>query len=185
MTDSVAKPAGIQLPGSTQPRVLIGGVGYRWQSDASVGLVATDELTRLNWPPEIEVSDLGYGAIYVAQDLADAQPPYDRVILLAGTARDRESARLYRFEWDGRLPDPEEIQARIGEAGAGVIDLDHLLIIAQYFEALPDDVVVFEVEPVESFGGEALSPAVSALLPDLLEWVRREALAPNRQATSR
>ncbi|MDL1950530.1 hypothetical protein FBQ97_12045, partial [Acidobacteria bacterium ACD] len=55
----------------------------------------------------------------------------------------------------GKRPD-EGIQARIREAGAGAIDLDHLLVIAQYFDALPDDVIVFEMEPVDVAGGEGL-----------------------------
>lgn len=162
------------------PRVLIGGVGYRWQRDASFGLVASDELARLDWPLGIDVEDLGYGAIYVAQDIAGAQPPYGRLILLAAVERGRQPGRLYRHQWEGELPNAEEIQARIREAGAGVIDLDHLLVIAQYFDALPDDVIVFEMEPVDVAGGEGLSPQVGDRLPEVIELVRRAALAPVR-----
>ena len=162
-------------------RVLIGGVGYRWLRDASFGLVATDELARQAWPPGVEVADLGYGALYVAQDLGDASPPYDRLILLAAVERGRAPGRVFRERWSGAPFDPDDLQARIREAGAGVIDLDHLLAIAHYFGALPDDVVLVEVEPVETSGGEALSPAGAALLPEVLELARREALAPPRQ----
>jgi hydrogenase maturation protease len=163
-------------------RVLIGGVGYRWQGDASFGLVASDELARREWPPGIEVADLGYGAIYVAQDLLDARPPYDRVILLAGMERGREPGRIYRCQWRDALPAEAEIQARVQEAGAGVVDVDNLLVIAQYFRALPDDVVLVELEPVDLAAGDALSAAVSSLMPAALDFVRREALAVPRQA---
>ncbi|MDP8924183.1 MAG: hypothetical protein M3O34_15070, partial [Chloroflexota bacterium] len=71
------------------PRVLIGGVGYRWMRDGSIGLVASDELMRQDWPAHVEVADLGFGAIYVTQDLAHAEPPYARLVLLAGVARGR------------------------------------------------------------------------------------------------
>jgi hydrogenase maturation protease len=162
-------------------RVLIGGVGYRWQGDASWGLIASDELARLEWPPGVEVADLGYGALYVALDLADAQPRYERVVLLAGVTRGREPGRMYRYRWDGALPDAAEIQARICEAGAGVIDLDHLLVIAQHFGALPDDVVVIELEPVHSAGADSLSPQAAARLSEAIELVRGEALAPPRR----
>jgi Ni,Fe-hydrogenase maturation factor len=57
------------------PRTLIGGVGYRWQRDASFGLAVVDELARLDRPAGVEVADLGYAAIYVAQDQAEAVPP--------------------------------------------------------------------------------------------------------------
>ena len=60
---------------SAMPRVLIGGVGYRWMRDASFGLVASDALAREQWPDGVEVADLGYGALYVALDLLDARPP--------------------------------------------------------------------------------------------------------------
>ena len=166
-------------PGS---RVLIGGVGYRWQRDASFGLVASDELARLDWPPGVDVADLGYGALYVAQDLADADPPYGSIILLAGVERGREPGRVYRYRWEGMLPGADEIQVRIREAGAGVIDLDHLLVIAQYFGALGDDVIVIEVEPVDAASGDGLSPQAAGLMPEVIESVRREALRPSPPA---
>ena len=166
----------------TSGRVLVGGVGYRWQRDASFGLVATDALARQAWPDHVAIADLGYGALYVAQDLADADPPYTRLVLLAGVARGRRPAALYRRRWQGPLPGPEEVQARVREAGAGVVDLDHLLVIAGYFGALPADVVTFEVEPVDVAGGEELSPAVAAIFPVVLAQVRSEALAPVREA---
>jgi hydrogenase maturation protease len=161
--------------GVHRPRVLIGGVGYRWQRDASFGLVVGDELARRQRPPGVEVADLGYGALYVAQDLADAEPRYDRLILLAGMARGREPGRLYQYRWQGDLPDAAEIQARVSEAGAGVVDIDHLLVIAQYFGALPDDVRVIELEPVDVAGGDGLSPRAAALVEEAIEIVWREA----------
>jgi hydrogenase maturation protease len=161
----------------TTGRVLIGGVGYRWQRDASFGLVAVDALMRQTWPDHVEVADLGYGAIYAAQDLADADPPYVRLVLLAGIARGRRPGELYRSRWQGPLPGPDEIQARIREAGAGVIDLDHLLVIAGYFRALPAEVITMELEPVDVAGGEELSPEAAARLPQALEQARQSALA--------
>ncbi len=173
----------IVKPDSTKQglRVLIGGVGYRWQRDASFGLIVSDELSRLDWPPGIEVADLGYGAIYVAHDLADAQPPYGRVILLTGIARGRTPGQIYRTQWEGGAPDPDDLVARMREAGAGVIDPDHLLVIAQHFSALPDDVVVIELEPVDAAGGEFLSPEAAGRLQEAIELARREAFAPRRR----
>ena len=128
----------------------------------------------------MEVADLGYGAIYVAQDLADTRPPYDRVILLAGMARGRTPGQIYRTRWESIAPDPDDLVARIREAGAGVIDPDHLLLIAQHFGVLPDDVVVIELEPVDATGGEGLSPEATGRLHEVIELARREALAPRR-----
>ncbi len=158
-------------------RVLIGGVGYRWFGDGSFGLVVSDELASLDWPPGVEVEDLGYGALHVALDLADTHPPYGRVIFIAVTQRGREPGRLYRFRCGPELPDSEEVQARMYEASAGVIDLDHLLVIGRHFGALPPDVVVIELEPYSDTTGDQLSPPVQALLPQAVTLVRREVLA--------
>jgi Ni,Fe-hydrogenase maturation factor len=126
-------------------RVLVGGVGYRWFGDGSFALLASDELSALDWPPGVDVLDLGYGALHVAMDLADAD-------------------RMY-------------------EAGAGVVDLDHLLVIGRHFGGLPDDVVAIELEPEPGTTGDQLSAAAQALLPRAVELVRHEALAPARLPT--
>ena len=165
----------------TSSRVLIGGVGYRWQGDASFGLVASDALMRESWPDTVDVADLGYGALYVTQDLSDAHPAYTRLVLLAGVARGRPAGELYRSTWRAPALSTAEIQERVREAGAGVIDLDHLLVIASYFGALPADVVTLEFEPIELAGAD-LSPAAAALLPEVLARARSEALAPVREA---
>lgn len=164
-------------------RTLIGGVGYRWNGDSSFGLVASDALARERWPAGVEVADLGYGALYVSLDLADANPRYDRLVLLAGVARGREPGRLYRVNWTPGVYDPDDVQARIREAGAGVVDLDHLLVIATHFGALPQDVCCLELEPLDALGGDRLSDAAAACLGEVLALARTIALAPQRDTS--
>lgn len=161
-------------------RVLIGGVGYRWFGDGSFALLTADALAELPWPEGVDVLDLGYGALHVAMDLGDVDPPYDRVVLLAVTERGREPGRLYRFDVPPAVPDLQDVQDRMYEAGAGVLDVDHLLVIGRHFAALPDDVVVVELEPEPGTLGDQLSAAAQVLLPEAIDVVRREALAPAR-----
>lgn len=169
---------------ATVPRgpVLVGGVGYRWAGDSSFGLVASDRLAEHPWPAGVTVEDFGYGALYVAQDLAAADPPLARLILLAGVERGRPAGTLERIPWHPRPLDPEELQARIFEAGAGVIDLDHLLAIAQHFEALPPEVVLFELEPISLDGGVELSAGARERLEEVERAVVREVLEPGEPA---
>ncbi len=167
--NGVETPAGNRRP----TRVLIGGIGYRWHGDGSFGLVATDELAREEWASGIEVADLGYGALYVAQDVAHGR--YDRVILIAAASRGRQPGGLFRYTWEPVPASPEDIQARIREAGAGVIDLDHLLMIAAHFKAFPPDVTVIEFEPVDANCGEDISTQAKRSLEEVLALVRREA----------
>ncbi len=161
-------------------RVLVGGVGYRWFGDGSFALLVCDALAASEWSPDVDVVDLGYGALHVAMDLADIEPPYERVVLVAVTERGREPGRIYRFDCDRCVPDPQDVQDRMYEAGAGVIDLDHLLVIGRHFGALPDDVVAVELEPHPGTTGAQLSAAAQALLPQAVELVRREVGAPAR-----
>ena len=143
--------------------------------DASAGLVACDQLAGEAWPDGVQVEDLGYGAIYASQDIADFRP--DRLILLAGVQRDREPGRIYRSRWQPVDTPPAQLQEIIREAGAGIIELDHLLAVAHHFRALPREVVLLEIEPVEARGGDGLSQRVQQLLPELLAAARQEAVA--------
>ena len=63
----------------------------------------------------------------------------------------------------------------MAEAVTGVISLDNLLIVAGFFDALPADVVVIEVEPEDEGWGEGFSPAVQAAWPALRLAVGRAA----------
>jgi hydrogenase maturation protease len=165
-------------------RTLIGGVGYRWQGDASFGLAATDAMAQLEWPENVEIADLGYGAIYVAQDLRDASPPYTKLFLLTSTARDRTPGSLTSYKYVPPVHNQEELQERIREAGAGVIDIDHLLYIADYFQALPEEVFVYEVEPVDSQGGENLTHEAATLLEDVVDEIRQKVFSELPTVTS-
>ncbi len=168
------------MTGAAPGRVLVGGVGYRWFGDGSFALLTLDALAGLEWAPAVDVLDLGYGALHVAMDLADVDPPYERVVLVGVTERGREPGQLYRFACNPGAPSAQDVQDRMYEAGAGVIDLDHLLIIGRHFGALPDDVVAIELEPHSRTTGDQLSAAAQALLPQAVELVRREVLAPAR-----
>jgi hypothetical protein len=57
--------------------------------------------------------------------------------------------------------------AMLGEAVGGVIDLDHTLVVNQFFGALPDDTVVIEIESGDEAFGLGYSEAVEAALPAL------------------
>jgi hydrogenase maturation protease len=170
-----------QVPGHLAVRpVLVGGVGYRWFGDASFGLIATDAVAGSDWPLGVDVLDLGYGALHAALDLADRDPAYQRVVLLAVTERGREPGRLYRFSCEPDVPDLQDVQDRMHEPGAGVLHVDHLLVIGRHFGALPDDVVAIELEPQPGTTGDGLTMGAQALLPEALEMVRREVFAPAR-----
>lgn len=159
-------------------RILIACVGYRNLRDLSAGPLAADRLLARRWPLEIVVRDLSYGPVAVVQNLQD-EAPFDRAIFLASVARGREPCGPYVYVWDRRLPAAAAIQACITEAITGVISLDNLLIIAEYFRVLPAEVTVIEIEPADTSWGEGLTPSAEAAFDRALETAIKLAGAPS------
>ncbi|MBC8647720.1 MAG: hydrogenase maturation protease [Thermoanaerobaculia bacterium] len=147
-------------------------MGYRLLRDLSFGPLLIERLARESWPDGVELEDLSYGPVGVMHNL-DARPPYDRIVLVGGVKRGRPPGDVLRYAWRRQLPDPDEIQARVAEAVTGVISLDNLLIITTYFDKLPQDVVVIEVEALDEDWGEELSPEVERAVPRVIEEIRR------------
>jgi hydrogenase maturation protease len=150
-------------------RVLVGGLGYRNLRDGSVGPWVADELATAA-SDGIEVEDVSYHPVGLSQNLQE-RPPYDRVVLVASVGRGRDPGAITCYRWDGRLPDDEEIQARVAEAVTGVISLDNTLIVCGARGGLPNDVRVVEVEPEDEGWGEGFSATVESKLPQVLEAV--------------
>ena len=150
-------------------RVLVGGVGYRFLRDQSLGIHIAERLAE-RARNGIEVEDLGYHPIGFAQNLEE-RPDYDRLVLVAGIKRGRPPATVAVYRWDGRLPSREEIQERVAEAVTGVVSLDNLLIVCGALGALPDDVRVVEVEPLDEGWGDGFTPEIEAKIPEVMETV--------------
>ena len=165
-------------------RTLIGGVGYSYLRDGSLGPLVVADLARQPWPDGVLVEDLSYGPIAVMQRLQDADPPFDRLVLVAAVRRGRPPGMVTAYRWDRRLPDPEEIQARVAEAVTGVISLDNVLVVVGFFNALPDDVSVVEVEPLDEGWGDGLSDVVQAVRQRVKKTVREIATDPAAQPAS-
>jgi hypothetical protein len=106
------------------------------------------------------------------------------MVLVSGVARGRVPGQVYRYQWSGVLPPPEEIQARVAEAVTGVISLDNLLVICRYFQVLPEDVVLVEVEPVVEEWGTEFTPTVERVLDQVVALTSEAALAPIRIAAT-
>ena len=156
--------------------VLIAGIGYQNLRDLSIGPMLVPKLKQLDWPADVEIDDLSFGPIAVVQRFQDRPGYYDRIVFLSGVQRGREPGKIYTYLWLGELPDADEIQQRVGEAVTGVISLDNLLIISQYFGVLPDDVRVIEIEPEDTNYGLEFTPRVAAILDEVVEMVRQAAL---------
>ena len=150
-------------------RVLVCGVGYRFLRDNAVGVWVTDTMA-----PQasngIEFEDLGYHPVGFTQNLND-RPPYDRIIFVGAVDRGREPGTVKAIRYDHVLPDDDEIQERVADSVTGSISLDNLIIVAEAFKALPEDVWIVEIEPADETWGDGFSPLIEAKLPDIMETV--------------
>jgi hydrogenase maturation protease len=156
-------------------RVIVAGVGYRNLRDHSVGMAVVDRLEGRAWPPGVVVEDLSYNPIAVVQRLEDepADRRFERAVVVGAVQRGRAPGTVTAYRWDGVLPGDEEIQRAVTEAVTGVIALDNTLIVTQHFAALPNEVVVVEVEPAVHEFGEAFSDAVARVFDRVCELVAR------------
>ena len=154
-------------------RTLVGSVGYHNLRDLSAGPLVVDALKEEGLPQNVDIFDLSYGGpIATVHRLNESKPPYERLVLVGAIDRGRAAASYRWYHWEHELPPAEEIQVRVSEAVTGILDLMSFPIIAQQFEALPEDVRIVEIEPVETEAGLEPSPAVKKILPEICRLVR-------------
>ena len=149
-------------------RTLIAGIGYSNLSDSSIGPIVAAELKKKSFPGNIKIDDLSYGPISVVHNFAEADPRYERLVLITAADFGARPPTMRWDRWPAILPDPEEVQARVVEAASGVIDWKNLLVILQQFEVLPPQVFVVAVQPVKTDFGTELSSEMRQLLPEIL-----------------
>ncbi len=137
---------------------LIGGIGYAWQGDLAFGTTVVEALRGLAWPAGVEIADLSHNPITVFQQIRAQR--YTQLILIGAVQRGRPPGTLFTYRPTDALPHVDEIQARIVESGSGIISLDNIVIISRFYDALPPDTQIIEVEPVEDSWGADLSPTV-------------------------
>ena len=156
-------------------RVIVAGVGYRNLRDHSIGVEVTDRLEKTSWAGDVVVEDLSYNPIAVVQRLEDepSEQRFRRAVVVGAVERGRPPGTVTAYRWDGVLPVDDEIHRAVTEAVTGVIALDNTLVVTRHFGALPDDVVVVEVEPAVQEFGDAFSEVVGRQLDGVCELVRQ------------
>ena len=154
-------------------RILAGTVGYHLLSNHSVGPVILPQLQKMVWPGGIVFEELNWGPIAIVQYFQSLPEPFDRVIIITAIQRSsRKTGEITIHRWAGGLPSEEQIQACIGDAVTGVISVENLLIIGEYFKIWPSDVFVVDVEPGEEKAGEHLSPEMEATIPAIINTIQ-------------
>lgn len=158
-------------------KTLVGGVGYHFMRDLSLGPVLTAKLAKMTWPAHIEVdADFSYGPVAIVQRFKAEPELCNRIVLFGAIKRGYPPGTITAYRWQGNLPDDDEIQARIGEALTGVVSLDNLLVVGEQFAIWPDVVMVVEVEPADLGWGDGFSPTVAGVVDKVIETIWQVAL---------
>lgn len=142
-------------------RVLVAGVGYENLRDLSAGPIAVASIGELG--PHVDVEDLSYGALDVRLVL-ERRPRYRLAVVIAAAARGDPPGTVRRERWLSPPIAPAELQLRINEALTGVINHVNLLHILTHLDALPDPVIVYEIEPQDQGWGEGTTPVVASAI---------------------
>jgi hypothetical protein len=150
--------------------VLVGGVSELFQRDLDLGRLAVERLRTEDLGAGVTVEDLHYGAVAVAQRLADEAP--DLLVLVAATRRGRAPGTVQRRRIHPPHLSPEQLQAAVGDAVVGYVHVDLVIDVAAGFGVLPPRTVAVEVEPEEFGPGEGLSASAAAGLETALTLVR-------------
>lgn len=150
-------------------KVFIGTVGYHNLCNHSIGPALLPQLQRTAWAPGVEVDELNWGPIAIVQKFQALATTYDCVILLSAIERPgRNIGEITVFKWQGKLPDEELIQRCVGDAVTGVISVENLLVIGEYFKIWTGETFLVDVEPGAEQAGEGFTEEVKQAIPELI-----------------
>ena len=134
-------------------------------------------LQELSFPDHIKVDELNWGPVAVVQMFQAEEPAFEKVIILCAIEREgRKIGHIDVFKWLGKLPDEEQIQACVGDAATGVISVENLLVIGEYFKVWKDEVYLVDVEPGPEVAGEQWTIEMQNATPEIISTIKRLAL---------
>jgi len=172
-------------PSGNGGKVFIGTIGYHNLSNHSIGPALLPQLQKMKWAPGVDVDELNWGPIAVVQKFQALPAAYDRVILLAAIERPgRNIGDITIYKWMGKLPDEELIQRCIGDAVTGVISVENLLIIGEYFKIWTGETFVVDAEPGTEQAGENFTEKMEKAIPDLILTLQHLSNANSEELTN-
>ena len=152
-------------PDTAVCETLVIGVGNPLRGDDGVGVRVAEALVERDLPRDVEVVDGGTQGLGIVSLMEGRR----RVILVDAADMGRAPGSFVRFK-------PEDVRMwgdaeHLSIHGAGLRDA---LLLAQALGTLPEEVVIFGVQPAKIEWESALSPEAEASLPALVEAVMME-----------
>lgn len=143
---------------STQPSILVAGIGNRLIADDGFGPRVIDLLNERELPNTVEARDFGTAGMTIATDLAD----YDAVIFIDSMDHEGKPGTLRRSRLEIQKGDTDVTElARLTLHEAG---LEGLLRFSHAIGTLPEEIYLVECKPKTIEPSLDLSPEVEAAL---------------------
>jgi len=150
-------------------KVFIGTVGYHNLRNHSVASALLPQLQQMEWAVGVELDELNWGPIAIVQKFQSSHVTYDRIVLVSAIERPgRNTGDITIYKWQGKLPDEELIQRCVGDAVTGVISVENLLIIGEYFKIWPAETYFLDIEPGPEEAGELFTAEMENAIPDII-----------------
>ena len=144
---------------------LVIGLGNPLRGDDGVGVRAAQALRTRTLPENVEVADGGTRGL----DLVNLMEGWPRVILIDASHVGRTPGEFMRFTLDEVRLLGDDDPLSIHDAG-----LREALLLAQVLGVLPEQVIIYGVQPAHLVWRDGLSQEVEATLPELVDAVLEE-----------
>jgi hydrogenase maturation protease len=162
---------GLYSSPSTRPSSLIIGLGSPLRGDDGVGVCVAEALAERTLPVGVEVVDGGTQGLGIVSLLEG----HRRVIFVDAADVGQAPGQFVRFTYDDVRSGKVRLQGDEHSVSVHAAGLKDALLLAQALDCLPDEIIIFGVQPASIDWEEGLSPKVEALLPRLVEAVLTEA----------
>jgi hydrogenase maturation protease len=150
---------------------LILGVGNPLLGDDAVGILAVQQLQEHEeLPPHVTIVDGGTDGL----GLIPLIEPYHRVIVVDAVQMGLPAGTIRRFTWQGARPVCHEQVLSLHQS-----DLTDALVLAEALHCLPQEVVIYGVQPHTVDWDHPLSTPVERALPALIDALINEVRSDN------
>lgn len=148
-----------------QKKALIIGVGNILKGDDGLGVRVAEILSQKELPPGVEVEEVGTPGL----DLLYSFEGWQKVIIVDAVQMGEQPGTWRRFS-------PQDVKLIAGGEGLSLheTDIPSVLELAQALNLLPDELVIYGVEPQDLTFVERLSPPVEAIINVVAEQILSE-----------
>lgn len=147
------------------PDVLVLGIGNPMMGDDGVGIRVVELLADRQLPSNVSVQTIGLPG----WGLPSWFEGHKNVILVDAVQMGEKPGTWKRF-----VPEQLQMELEVGSLSLHSSDLACGLALSQALNLLPDHLLIYGIEPEDLSIGAPLSPAVVAILPDVIDSIRLE-----------